>query len=115
MLCRTKSCTRNSVPEGFGYCNVCFSRIMEIRKTKALEKIANQLELLNNSNSNFIYTEKQTNKKIENKKINKIQNNDNDFIPILDISNIKSTNITVETKTEKGNLKKIKDKLQTIN
>jgi hypothetical protein len=111
--CKTKNCTRNSVPEGFGYCSVCFSKIMEVRKVKALEKIANQLEFLNNKKLNMFEPNINENKFIKKSKINRSYET-NDFIPNLDISNIKSTNITIETKTENQNLEEIKNKLEKI-
>ena len=112
-ICKTKDCKRNSVPEGFGYCNVCFTRIMEIRKIKALERIAKNLEKLNiNSGPTKIIHERIVQE--SNKPKNTVEECD-DFIPSIDISKISSGGMKVETKTDDSkNIKNSKEKLSNI-
>lgn len=115
MHCKTKRCTRNSIPDAFGYCNACFTRIMEIRKVKALESIAESLKNINLDNistTEFFDKPNFVKNKIKPKKKRIIE--DNDFIPTMDISNIKSTNIKIETKTNNKDLQEISQKLQNI-
>ncbi len=113
--CKTQQCTRNAIPESFGFCNICFAKIIEIRKVKALESIAESLELLNlpkdilNQKPNLV--NKDMDPPLPRKK--RIVS-DEDFIPSMDISKIKSTNIKVKTKTNKKDLKKISDKLKHL-
>ncbi len=118
--CKTYRCTRNSVPDAFGYCSLCFSKIMEVRKVKALESIAESLKL-NNSLDNI---QQQKEPIIKNKiiKKNKVKSSqikstivETDFIPEINISSIKSTNVKVETETNNKNLKEISSKLKNIN
>jgi len=122
--CKTKNCTRNKVPDSFGFCNICFSKIIEIRKVKALEAIATTLQKFDlqnfitvNSNVKtkpvkYDETIKKINKPI--KKINKLIEQEADFIPTMDISRIKQTNIQIQTKTDKKDLNQISQKLKNI-
>ncbi len=111
--CKTQRCTRNSIPESFGFCNICFAKIIEIRKVKALESIAKSLKLLNLPE--VILKQNVTNEHIEPSLPRKKRTTHNeDFIPSMDISKIKPTNIKVQTKTDKKDLKEISNKLKHL-
>ncbi len=112
-LCKTKHCSRNAVPEGFGYCNVCFTRIMEVRKIKALERIANALEKNDFSSPTNLTSGEFTPTIIKKNKI-KSEETPDDFIPNIDISNVKTSGVKIETKKDKKNIQKIKERLSKI-
>ena len=112
-LCKTRHCTRNAVPEGFGYCNVCFTRIMEVRKVRALEKIAEELAMINISGTNLTQTNRQqfTQTVIKKKDLKK---EDSDFIPNIDIKDVQTSGVKVETKKDRKNISKIRERLKNI-
>ncbi len=116
--CKTQRCTRNSIPESFGFCNICFAKIIEVRKVKALESIAKSLKLLNLPD---IILKQESNSKIDHHHVDPLPLQQkkkttcgDDFIPSMDISKIKSTNIKVQTKTNKKDLKEISNKLKHL-
>lgn len=116
--CKTQRCTRNSIPESFGFCNICFAKIIEIRKVKALESIAKSLKQLNfpeiiHTKETRTINQPNDSLPLKKKKKKAIIHND-DFIPSMDISKIQPTNIKIETKTSSKNLSEINKKLQNL-
>ncbi len=119
-LCKTPGCTNVAIPGAKGYCSGCFERIVKIQQIELMEDIVKLLtqilkEGLNVKgleNKQVTQVVEQVEKHVEDRKIDF---DVTDFIPSIDVSDVKVGEPKKEAATTKKEKKKKKSVKSIVN